>query len=279
MEETKIQVNVSIMMDYVEKELSKYDWFFNRIDYYKVYRTLYEAGRLYYIIHKYKESASAFLQALTLKKMDYLPLDNTMIKEYITSCMDGNIDISNDLLQKINNKITYNIDMAEIYEKLGDYYNNNKNFGDAMKYYNKSLEIRKNIKHNGNSTVNLLKKIAKLNIDINYKREASKYYEECAMMLSTNNLLKFGLNRCLLYSLITLLDISTIENLNEKIKEYENKYSIFSNSPEYILFQQLMKAYIDKNSKHIKQVITSNTGDFEQCILQILETICNRMHI
>lgn len=63
--------------------------------------------------------------------------------------------------------------------------------------------------------------------------------------------------------------------MNSKVLEYTNAIPLFSNSPEYNLINELIKAYKDKNTNLFNKAIKLNRDNFDKIIFEILENVKN----
>ena len=268
----------------VKKELSKADWWFNRIDKYKAIKLLTETSTYFYLAQNYTDSLDTNLQALELSISLNLLDTNTynLIQTYLELSNKISKPINNTILEFVNNKLMPYLEELKAHKLIINILNeiaiNYELFGNkefALNYYNSSLANSKLYDCSPIEKVKILRKIAEINVLLKKNEISSQKYRECAEISRNNYLLKFGVKSYLLYSLILLLDILSEEQMNLKVSEYTNEIPLFSNSPEYNLINELYKAYKEKNINFFNQVIKSNRDNFDKFILEILENIKN----
>jgi len=268
----------------VKKELSKADWWFNRINKQKAIKLLTDASTYYYFAKNYIDSLDTNLQALELSiSLNLLDANSyNLIQTYLELSNKILKPINNRILEFVNNKLIPYLEELKAHKLIINILNeiavNYELFGNkelALNYYNRSLENSKLYDCSPIEKVKLLKKIAEINLSLKKNEISSEKYRECAEISINNYLLKFGVKSYLLYSLILLLDILSEEQINSKVSEYTNKIPLFSNSPEYNLINELIKAYKDKNINFFNQVIKLNRDNFDKAIFEILENIKN----
>lgn len=268
----------------VKKELSKTDWWFNRIDKNKVIKLLTEASTYFYLAKNYIDSFDTNLQALELSiSLNLLDANTYKLTEYYLELLNKiSKPVDNTILEFVNNKLIPYLDELKSHKLIINILNeiaiNYELFGNrelALNYYNSSLENSKHYDCSPIEKVKLLRKIAEINLLLKKNELSSEKYRECAEISRNNYILKFGVKSYLLYSLILLLNILSEEQMKSKVSEYTNTIPLFSNSPEYNLINELIKAYKHKNINFFNQVIKLNRDNFDKIIFEILENIKN----
>lgn len=288
MEESKLMQEADKYMEMAKAELSKSNWWFNRIDEIKAIDLMEKASVSYSLAQNNIKSIDALIQVLEVisksqnPKLKYKMLNIPLL--YLYACNKNKVMIQHFVIDLVNDKIIPYLQEDRMFHKIVDLFSeiamNNEIFNnnhDAMKYYQYALTYSKmSIKKTSN--IKILQKIAELNIRVNNDfNSASENYLECAKFALENSLLKFGVKYYLLYSLILMLDTKTEQQIKEKINEYITIYPIFANSPEYNLINELIESYKVKNIKFIKQVIISNSQSFDTPIIKFLEQIKNKL--
>ena len=280
-------IDANKYMEDAKTELSKANWWFNRIDKYKAIELMKKAGITFALIPDYLKSANAYFQILQLIiNSPELYIDLTIHKIallYLEMCNKAKIHIDNSIIDLINNKIIPYLQETKSYRTVNNLLEeisiNCDIFGntdESIKYYQKILGNSE--LHNDISTkLKILNKMAELNISSNKNTIASDNYMNCAKIALLIPSLKIVVRYYLLYSLILVLDEISEEQMNEKIIEYTDMYPMFSNSPEYNLINGLTIAYKVKNVEYIKQVIINNLKNFDTHIIKVLEELKNKV--
>lgn len=107
MEHTKHMTEADKYMEDAKNELSKADWWFNRIDKYKAIKLMKSAALFYSIIKEYTKTANAYLQALQLitKSPELMNLEILLIiTPYFDICNTEKMQIDDNVIEFINNK-------------------------------------------------------------------------------------------------------------------------------------------------------------------------------
>jgi hypothetical protein len=270
-------------LEQAKVELSKSNWWFNRIDKYKAINLMQKAANDFILGHNENKSKDVCTDALKL----FILSDELVINEDIYKIINHYLDMCNkqkiiyDYLfyDLINNKvITYLHElkmyknMLELLQKIAMNHELVENYEELMVYYLKILTYT-NLYDSTGIKIRTLRKIAELNIKQNDYGNASENYKECARYASQNYSLKFGVKYYLLYSLILILQLLNDEEIKRKIMECLIICPSFSNSPEYNLFIELNKAYREKNDKFLKKVINNNLENFDNSIIKVLKNI------
>ena len=265
------------------EELSKANWFFNRIDKYKAINLLCKAGNSYSLVKEYNKSTSAYLEGLTVVfnspeiSLDYGVCN--MAHCYVEDCNKGNVLIDETVNYSLEKKIIpylqttqqFNL-IIKIYEQIAVNYERFDNLEKSLRHY-QLAKLNAEFKNMKCLTINLLKKMAELNIKSDKNVIASANYRECAELSLTVDLLKSQSKLWLLYSLILEIKNLSEEQMKEKIIKYTDLDPTFSNSPEYHLIIALVKAYKINDIEHINKVIANNSLHFNTTILQVLEQL------
>jgi tetratricopeptide (TPR) repeat protein len=276
-------VNAGIYLNEAIKELSKANWFFNRINKSKAINSYIKAGESYALANDYTQSAEAYLSGLTvIFGSQELPLDYTMCMlmiQYVELCNRAKIPVDNGSLVGLEAKIipylqeikSYNL-IINIYETIALNYEIVGMDEQAIKYYQRAMNYAdaKNMK---SLLIKFLTKTADINIKNGKNIMASANYRTCAEIVQSSDLLKSNVKIWLLYSLILKIQTSTEEQMRTKIIECTNLDPKFAGSPEHVLINGLVEAYKVKDIGFINKVIVNNLPYFDTNIIKVLAQI------
>jgi hypothetical protein len=272
-------------------ELSKRDWFYNRIDKNKAIELMNKAGHSYALGKNYIKSSDSYFSGLNvffnsskiLSDLDHKICE--IVVSYIEMCNKSKKNIDSIIFEYLDKKIInflqgnkkYSM-IIQIYELIACNYEISSDIESTLKYYTNCL----NYATMGKMTtcmIKKLKKIAELNIDVGDLTIASKKYRECSELCLTSILLKTECKLFLAYSLILEIELFNEEQFEEKLTECKNLVPVFSNSPEYNLIKGLFLATKTKNGSFINSLIRNNNLLFDASIIQILEKLKNNLCI
>lgn len=275
-------------MEEAKAELSKANWFFNRINKSKAIELMVKSGDSYALGKDYESSINSYFECLTLiNNSPELLLDYTtcrIVLLYIERCNTNKNPINNiahillrdkGIINYLQQTKSYNVIIA-IYAGIAINYELFNNIDDALYNYQIAIDYADLSKMTA-LTIKFLKKIAELNVKNNKNIVASKNYRDCGELCLTSDLLRFNARTYLLYSLILKVEECSEEQMKEKIIECTNIDPKFANSPEYNLIYGLVLAYKVKNDDYFNKVITNNVQIFDTHIIQLLEKIKNNI--
>lgn len=269
-----------------KKELSKANWFFNRIDKYKAVSLINNSADKYLLGKDHILSKNTYLYGLRIiiSSADYmLNYDNCkMCLSYLELCNKYDYQIDDDIIELIIKKIMIYTVNKKIYnmsinfmENIAKNYELFNNLDLALQYYTNA--------YNYGTTYNLpfteirfLKKIAEINIKNNKYMVASGNYKELAIISNKSSTMSIMTSIYLCSSLILKIEFYNEGYMKELITEYSHLYPSFYNSPKYLLITGLIEAYKNKNVDYFDKVITNNL-DFDIAIKDVLTYLKNKM--
>lgn len=288
METSKHMINGDKYMEEANIELSKANWWFNRINYNKVIELMKKAGVSFALIPDYIKSTTIYLKSLQLiintPKLDInYGIMYELTISYLKICNEGKIQIDNSIIDFINNKIINFLQETETFPLINDLfheliinYETFNNITESLKYCQESIRYEK-LNYNITGVCIIFKKMAELNIKINQYTIASNNYKDCITIMVKNPLLIYSVRYYMLYSLILLLDEIAEQQMSEQINDYIKVYPMFSNSYEYSLLKRLIHSYKIKNVDSFQDAINNYPGTLDTHIIKVLEQFKNNM--
>lgn len=286
------------LINNAKKELSRYSWF---IDYEKAFN-LYTEGLENYNKYLCKLNTNAIYRLSDYKECqkemlnNYIDVINMYMKynhkiinyhkimiiltNYLQLCNNMCINC-NDNIEKFLNKEKFLpesistheftlLDKEKIYGLLAENYVIRKNYYKAIEYYEKILMYLTLAGDYYMKNAEILKKIIEVNIITGDYNKASKHYKEIARLSSLKRLTNFNTSLYLIQSIIIIMDIKTDDEIKEIIDEYNNLYSQFTNTGDYILLNDILQAY---KNKDISQLQTIN----KQCCFKFDPVVINKI--
>lgn len=254
--------------DIINKELSKSNGFFNKIDKDKVFDLQLKMSDSYALANDYIKSSIAHQSAVKIlfEKNDSSPLHFfdkcDIIQKHIIICNNAKIIISpeinsyvNILMPILKEERKYK-KIGDIYSVLGKNYEINEKYTEAIYNYERACDYYEIMQKESILTLKLMNDIGRLCLKIPIYTEAFSVFEKSAKQCLNNNLLTYNAKKHFMNALISLAASTDTKLYLEKIIEYTQLDKSFYGSSEFNIITRLTEALTTNDVNIINEIMS-----------------------